>query len=77
VVPQARALQLWTAGSQRGAFAAWRTLTQHRKAVIDRLSASAAANTRSSTFKVLPADWAEQTHVLGKKNLLPKHASSR
>lgn len=57
-VLQARALQLWTAGSQRGALAARRTLTQHRRAVIGRLSASAAANTRSSTFKVPPATWA-------------------
>ena len=54
-VLQGRALQLWTAGSQRGALAAWRTLTQHRRAVISRLSASAAANTRSSSFKVLRA----------------------
>lgn len=55
---QAKALQLWTAGSQRASFAAWRTLLRDRRAVIGRLAASAAANTRRSSLRVLLTDWA-------------------
>jgi hypothetical protein len=56
-------MQLWTAGSQRGAFAAWRALLRERRAAVGRLAASAAANTRSSSFKVLLADWSTRVWV--------------
>lgn len=62
---QARALALWTAGSRRGAFGAWRTLLQERKLVIGRLAASAAANTPSSSFNVRPAGrLLDEAHLL-------------